>query len=138
MLKTPLRLSEMMSFQSFATVSGLRGEGIAAGDAGIVDEDRDLPDLVGDLLGQRKAIVALGHVERKALGLAAGLADLLGGLRDRVGIDVEQHHLRALARVAGGDRPADAGTGARDDGDVVCEQCHDNFLPISFLSFMKG
>ena len=79
----------------------VRGEGVAAGDAGIVDEDRDLPDLVGDLPGERKAVVTLGHIERKALGLAAGLADLLRGLRDRVGVDVEQHHLRALAGVAG-------------------------------------
>jgi len=90
------------------------------------------------LLCQRKTIVAFGDVEREAVGLAAGLADLLGGLRDRVGIDVEQHHACTLARIAGRDRPADAGTGARDDGDVVCEQCHDIFLPISFLSFMKG
>jgi hypothetical protein len=117
---------------------GLGREGVTAGDAGIIDEDRDLPDLNRDLLCKREAIIPLGHIERKTLGLAAGLADLLGGFRDGVGVDVEQHHLCALARIAGRDRPADAGAGARDDGDVVCEQGHDNFLPDSFLSFMKG
>ncbi len=116
---------------------GLRGEGVAAGDAGIVDEDRDLTDLFGHLACERKAVLAPGDVERKALGLAARFPDLAGGLRGGVGVDVEQHHLRALAGIAGGDRAADAGTGARDDGDVVCKQCHDIFLPISFRSFAK-
>ena len=58
---------------------GLGEHAVTAGDAGIVDEDRDLPDLVGDLLGHRDAVVAFGDVERETLGLAAGVADLLRG-----------------------------------------------------------
>ena len=54
---------------------GCAQHAVAAGDAGIVDQDRDLPDLFGDLLGHRDAVVALGDVEQKALGLAAGVAD---------------------------------------------------------------
>ena len=128
----------MMSFQSFATVSVSAVKALRRVMPALLTRIETCPTLSATCLGQRKAIVTLRHIQRKALGLAAGLADLLGGLRDRVGIDVEQHHLRPLARIAGGDRPADAGTGARDDSDVVCEQCHDIFLPISFLSFMKG
>ena len=42
---------------------------VAAGDAGIVDQDRDLSDLVGDAFGDRDAILALGHIERETLAL---------------------------------------------------------------------
>ena len=104
--------------------SGIGGEGVAAVDAGIVDEDRDLPDLVRDLLCDGDAVLAFGDVELEAFRLAAGVADFLRGLGGGLLVDVEQHHARALVRIAGRDGAADAGAGAGDDGDVIGEQRH--------------
>ena len=102
---------------------GVRREGVAAVDAGIVDEDRDLADLARDLLCDREAILTFGHVQHEALGLAAGAADLAGGVAYGL-VDVEQHDTRALAREAGRDRAADARCGASDDGNVILEKSH--------------
>jgi hypothetical protein len=101
---------------------------ITARDARIVDEDRNRADLVGDLLGHRDAVVALGDVERKTLGLAAGVEDLLRRLRRRFLVDVERHHARALPRITGRDGASDAGAGSGDDGDMVGEKRHGHFL----------
>ena len=100
---------------------------VAANDAGIVDEDRDLPDLVGDLSRHRDAVLAPGDVERKAFGTSAGVADFLRGFRRRLLVPVEQHDARALAGVADRDRAADAGACAGDDGDVILEKGHGAF-----------
>ena len=97
---------------------------VAARDAGIVDQDRDRSDLVGDLLCHRDAGVEIGHVERKALRLAAGVPDLLGRFRRRIAVHVEQHHARTLAAVARGDGTPDARACAGDDGDVIVEKGH--------------
>ena len=100
---------------------------VAADDAGIVDEDRDLPDLVGDLLRHRDAVLAPGDVERKAFGLAAGIADFLRGLRRRLLVPVEQHDARALAGIAERDGAPDAGACTGDDGDLILEKGHEAF-----------
>src|SRR5262249_14382863 len=113
-------------------------ESVAAVDSGVVDEDRNRPDLLGDLLCDREAILALRDVERKALRAAARLADLLRGLRRRRRLDVEQHDARALTRQARGDRAADAGGGARDDGDVTLEKGHGVFLCVWFWPRITG
>ena len=117
----------MMSSQSLD--HGLRRaeHAVAADDAGIVDEDRDLPDLVGDLLRHRDAVFAVGDVEREAFGLAAGVADFLRGLRRRLLVPVEQHDARALAGIAERDRAPDAGACAGDDGDLILEKGHGAF-----------
>ena len=73
---------------------------VAADDAGIVDEDRDLPDLVGDLFRHRDAVLASRDIERKALRLAAGVADFLRSFSRRLLVHVEQHDARTLARIA--------------------------------------
>ena len=101
---------------------------VAAGDAGIVDQDRDLPDLVGDLFCHRDAVVAPGDVEREAFGLAAGVADFLRRFGRRLLVHVEQHHARALAGIAVRDRAPDAGACAGDDRDVILEKGHGGFL----------
>ena len=100
---------------------------VAADDAGIVDEDRDLPDLVGDLLRDRDAAFAVRNVERKAFGLAAGIADFLRGLGRRLLIPVEQHDARPLAGIAERDRAPDAGARTGDDGDMILEKGHGAF-----------
>jgi len=108
---------------------------VAAGDAGIVDEDRYLSDLVGDLSRHRDAILAFGDIEGKALGLAAGVADFLRRIGRRLLVHVEQHHSRAFAGVAFRDRAPDAGAGAGDDRDVVLEKGHGSFLCFGFWAF---
>ena len=117
----------MMSSQSLDHGFRRAQHAVAADDAGIVDEDRDLPDLVGDLLRHRGAILAPGDIERKALGLAAAVADFLGRFGSRLLFPVEQHHPRALARIARGDRAPDAGACAGDDCDVIFEKGHGTF-----------
>ena len=117
-----------MSCQSFNTASTVRGEGVAAVDAGIVDQDRDLPDLVGDLLGDRDAVIVAGDVERKAVRLAAGLANFLGHFFRGLFVEVEQHDLRAFTGVTDRDGAADAGGRTGDDGDMMLEQGHCGFL----------
>ena len=108
-------------------VIGRAQHAVAADDAGIVDEDRDLPDLVGDLLRHRDAVFAVRDVERKAFGLAAGVADFLRRFRRRLLVPVEQHDPRALARIAVRDRAPDAGACTGDDGDVILEKGHAAF-----------
>jgi hypothetical protein len=94
-----------------------------------------LPDLAGDLPGHRDAVLAPGDVERKTFRLAAAIANLLRGFARRLLVDVEQHHARALARIAGCDRAPDAGACAGDDRDVVFEKGHERFLWVWFLTF---
>src|SRR6516225_12040254 len=53
------------------------GERVAAVDSGIVDEDGDTADLLGDASGDRNAILAAGDVELKARGQPPGLANFL-------------------------------------------------------------
>ena len=101
---------------------------VAAGDAGIVDQDRDLADFFGDAPGHRDAVVAFGDVEQEALRLAAGVADFAGHAGRRLLVHVEQHHARALAGIAFRDRAPDAGACAGDDSDVILEKGHGCFL----------
>ena len=115
-------------------VIGRAQHAVAADDAGIVDEDRDLPDLVGDLLCHRDAIFALRDVERKALRLAAGVADFLRGFRRGLLVPVEQHDPRALARIAVRDRAPDAGACAGDDSDMILEKGHAAFPLLLILA----
>ena len=107
---------------------------VAADDAGIVDEDRDLADLVGDLLRHRDAVLASGDIERKALGLAAGVADFLRGFRRGFLVHVEQHDPRALAGISVRDRAPDAGACAGDDGDMIFEKGHAAFPLLLILA----
>jgi hypothetical protein len=93
----------------------IRAEGVAPRDAGIVDQDRDGADLALDLLRQRDAILASGHVERVAFRLAA---DLLCGFPRGFAVDVEGDDGGAFARVADGDGAADAGACAGNGSDV--------------------
>ncbi len=97
---------------------------VAARDAGIVDQDRDGANLVGDLLRHRDAGGAIGDVERKALRLTAGAPDLLGCFRHRIAVHVEQHHARTLAAIPHGDGAPDARACTGDDGDVIVEEGH--------------
>ncbi len=98
------------------------GESVAAVDAGIVDQDRNLADLAGDLCGDRAAGRPIGDVEREVLRLAAVRADIGCGFRGRFAVDVQHHHLRAFARITERDAAADAGASTGDDGDVVLQK----------------
>ena len=106
----------------------VRGEGVAAVDAGIVDQDRDAPDLVGDLLGDRDAVIVAGDIEGKTVRLAAGFANFLGHFVGGLFVEVEQHDMRAFARVTDRDGAADPGSRTSDDSDMMLEQGHGGFL----------
>jgi hypothetical protein len=115
-------------------VIGRAQHAVAADDAGIVDEDRDLSDLVGDLFRHRDAIFAVRDVERKTFGLGAGVADFPRSLRRRLLIPVEQHHAGALAGIAVRDGAPDAGACTGDDGDVILEKWHGAFPLLLILA----
>jgi hypothetical protein len=105
-------------------VIGRAQHAVAADNAGIVDQDRDLPDLVGDLLCHRDAVFAVRDIEREAFGLGAGVANFLRGLSRRLLVPVEQHHAGALAGVAQRDGAPDPGACTGNDGDVILEKRH--------------
>src|SRR5262249_16033074 len=79
-----------------------------------------------------KAVVAPGDVERKIVCAAAGVSDLLGRLRYRRLVDVQQHDACALAGKSPRDRPSDAGSGPGNGGYVVFKKGH-GLLPNLFL-----
>ncbi len=97
---------------------------VAPRDAGIVDQDRDLPDLFGDAFGDRDTVLAPGHIEHEAFRLAAGIANLLRRFGRGLFVLVEQGDLRAFAGVAQRDRATDAGGGTGDNSDMVSEKGH--------------
>ena len=125
----------MMLSQSSITFVGLAEQAVAAGDAGVVDQDRHRPDLFGDAPGDGVAVVAFDDVELEAFSSSAEIADLLCRRFGGFLVHVEQHHLRALTGIAERDGAADAGGGAGDDGDVVLEQRHGGFLVFLVLAF---
>jgi hypothetical protein len=110
------------------------GEGVAPVDAGIVDQDRDRPDLLGDAPGDRDAIFALADVELETFSPAARAANFLRRLLGGLLVQVEQCYLRALVCVTLRDRASDPGRRTRDDGDMVLEKRHGCFLCFSILA----
>jgi hypothetical protein len=95
---------------------------VAAIDAGIVHQDRDVADFARDLRRHDAAGIAVGHVEREGLRLAAGVEDLLRGLRGGIRVDIEHHDARAFARIAGRDGASDAGARAGYGRDVILQE----------------
>ena len=130
-LNTPLRFIAMIVLPVLDHGVGVASERVAAVDAGIVDEDRDLADLACDLRRHHAAGVAVADVEREGLRLAAGFADVRGRFGRRLAIDVERGHGRALAGVAERDGAADAGACAGYDRDVILQKSGHglSFLP---------
>src|SRR5207245_6543923 len=93
----------------------------------------DRSNLGRDLLGDRDAILAPSYVERKTLRFAAGLADVFGGIRRRLHVDVERHDAGAFAGITRRDRAPDPGAGASDNGDAILQESHGCFLSVLFL-----
>ena len=79
---------------------------------------------------------APADIEREALRLAAGVADLLGHVGGGLRVDICHDDPCALAGIAVCDGASDAGAGAGDDSDVVGEKGHGAF-PL-FCDFDRG
>jgi len=96
---------------------GLRlgGEGIAAIDAGVVDEHRDLAEAGADVAGGGLAGLAIRHVEHEACGLATAFAH--HGCGRGLRIAIEDEDARAVRAVAEVYRRADARAAAGDGGE---------------------
>ena len=107
---------------------GIGGESVAPRDAGIVDQDGDGTDFIGDLFGHRDAILMLGHIERETLRLAAGGFDVGGGLFRGFAVDVEHRDCGTLTRIAKCDAAADAGARTGDGGDMVGKEIGHCFI----------
>ena len=93
------------------------------------------PTVSAICFGDGVAIPAPGHIEHHALGLAAGVENVLRRFGRRLLVDIEHHHARALARIAQRDGAADAGACAGDDRDVIFEKAW-SFLCL--LIFARG
>ena len=88
---------------------------------GIVDEDRDRPDLaldLGDGGGRRRMV---GDVEDGDRRVGAVLAQLRRRLRQPARVAAVQHHPGAGGGEAAGDGEADAPARAGDEGDPAAE-----------------
>ena len=64
---------------------------------------------------------AFGDVESVGLHLRTEHLRLAHGLGESVAVDVAESELRALSGEVECQRPADSGTGSRDDGDFAFE-----------------
>ncbi len=114
----------MMSSQSLITASAAPSMPLRRAMPALLTRIETCPTLSATCFAIATQSSRSGDVERKTLGLAAGVADLLRRLRRRLLVDVEQHHPRALARIAERDGAPDAGAGAGDDRDMVPEKGH--------------
>lgn len=77
----------------------LAGKGVAAVDAGIVHQDRDLPDLFADEFCYPHAVAAPGDIELVTGSPAAGTANVFRSFLGRLFVGVEEDDLRAFASV---------------------------------------
>ena len=118
----------MMSSQSLITASAAPSMPLRRAMPALLTRIETCPTLSAICFAIATQSSRLVDVERKALGLAAGVADFLRGFRRRLLVHVEQHDPRALAGVAVRDRAPDAGACAGDDGDMILEKGHGRFL----------
>jgi len=103
-------------------------EGLVPGDAGVVDQDVDLAELVRGRIHHPAGLLHVHRVVGRDQHLAAGVLDGLGRLFSRLGIDVVHHDGRALLgeqlRRGRSDPPAGAG----DDGDLPVQTTQGSLL----------
>jgi hypothetical protein len=93
-------------------------------DAGVIDDEVDLPEVGGDFMSVGLHRVALRDVERVAVRFDAELLARGRGLLSVGGVDVGDGELGAAAGELERERPADPRPGARDDGDLLVEVLH--------------
>ena len=97
-------------------VAGVLGPDIAPRDAGIVDEDRDWPVILGDLAGQGIDRGGFGDIKGLAMGVKTELHELGCGLDSTLTREVGDDHLGASLPQGLSARIADALRSASDDG----------------------
>jgi hypothetical protein len=98
----------------------LPGGGVAAGDAGVVDQDVDLAMRLGDAFGRGGDVGLAGQLDHVGAD-AAGLAELALGLGELLAVRVPQGDRGARGEHALGDGVADALRAAGDDGDAALQ-----------------
>ena len=123
----------MMSCQSFTTASRSPVKAVRRLMPALFTRIEMLPALARHLGSIGTAGLAIRHVEREAVGLAARVEDLLGGLPRGVGVHIEHDDARTLACVADRDRAPDAGTCAGDGRDVVFQTAPPYVPPLSWI-----
>ena len=111
--------------------AGLRDAGAGpalAERAGIVEGDVEPAEFLDGQRHQRLGIVLRAHVAGQRDGLAACRLDLRDQLSSSACAAGADDELGAFGGEELGRRPADAGAGAGDDGDLVCQATHDVLL----------
>ena len=94
-----------------------RQEPAAQPEAGVVDQDVDRPARVGQAVGDALHRRPVGEVGREGLDLAAvGGAQLVGHGVEALLVAGHEHEVVAVGGEAAGEREADAGRGAGDEG----------------------
>ena len=95
--------------------------------------------MLGDVLGVLHEQLALRDVEEAGLHLDAVRGDERLGLGESGGVDVADREVGAAAGELDGQRPADAGGGSGDDGDLVGEVGgHDAILDSRYRRYLRG
>src|SRR5207248_7314924 len=88
-------------------------------DPGVVEQHVDASVALGGIFGERGARFGIGHVDDERRRHSAGVADLRDGVVRGGEVDVGDDDATALAREQQRRRPADAGTRAGDDTDLL-------------------
>ena len=98
-------------------------------DARDVPEHVEAAELLDGGRDGRDALVTTADVAGARLERGPGIGDELGGLRERVPVEVVREHLRTLAGQPQCDRPSDARACARDQRDLSFEACLTTHVP---------
>ena len=96
--------------------------GHGGADAGVVDQHVDAAELAHGLLDHARAVLGLGDVGGDGDAAAAERLDALGGLLEPLGAAGADRDVGAGFGEAGGERGAEPGGGAGDDGDLAVER----------------
>src|SRR5262249_42204629 len=97
-----------------------------ADDAGVVDEDVDPAEPLGDLVDHAVDLGARGDVGGDGDAGAAVGAELVGQAPGGIGVEVVDDDRRAVAGELPADGAADATGGPGDDSDAVDERVHED------------
>ncbi|TLD47114.1 MAG: hypothetical protein FAZ92_00606 [Accumulibacter sp.] len=102
---------------------------VVPGVTGVVDDDVEAAELAERRLHEALGEIGGGDAADAGDRLAAGRDDVADGLCRRCGVDIIDHHMRALRRQLERHRATDAAAGAADDRHLACEFCHE-LLPV--------
>ena len=97
-------------------------------DAGIVADHMDVAERLDRLLGRAIDTGGIGDVAEHAAHLRPDIVQALDGVRERLALDIGQHHLHAGLRKGAAERKTDAAGAAGYECRLAGELAHDGLL----------